>query len=54
MNTLRRNHMEMAVTYIIKQTKNKNNSLETGGSDFVPFLSKTKQETSSSKINLDG
>ena len=43
--------MEMAVTYIIRHTKNKNNSLGTGGTDFVPFLSKTKQETASSKIN---
>ena len=51
MNTLRRHHMKMAVTYIIRQTKNKNNSLGTGGADFVSFLSKTKQETASSKIN---
>ena len=43
--------MEMAVTYIIRHTKNKNNLLGTGGTDFVPFLSKTKQETASSKIN---
>ena len=43
--------MEMAITYIIKHTKNKNNSLGTGGTDFVPFLSKTQQETASSKIN---
>ena len=50
MNTLHRNHMKMAITYIIRQTKN--NSLETSGADFVPFISKTKQETASSIINL--
>jgi len=50
MITLRRKHIKMAVTYIIRQTKKKN-SLGTGGADFVPFLSKTKQETASSKIN---
>ena len=43
--------MEMALTYIIRHTKNKNNSLGTGGTDFVPFRSKTKQETAFSKIN---
>ena len=42
MNTLRRNHMKMAVTYIIRQTKN--NSLGTVGAEFVPFLSKIKKE----------
>ena len=49
MNTVRRNHMKMAVTYIIRQTKN--NSLGTVGAEFVPFLSKIKKEIASSKIN---
>ena len=43
--------MKMAVTYIIRQTKNKNNSLGTVGAEFVPFLSKIKKEIASSKIN---
>ena len=51
LNTFRQKHLEMAITYISKQSNDENATMGTGGTEFVQFLSKAKSETTSSKIN---
>ncbi len=51
LNTFRQKHLEMAITYISKQSNDENAATGTGGTEFVQFLSKAKSETTSSKIN---
>ncbi len=45
LDEFRRAHMEVAVRYVLKQGKNGNDGLGTGGTSFVPFLSEARKET---------
>ena len=45
LDEFRRAHMEMAVRYVLKQGKDGEDGLGTGGTSFVPFLSEARKET---------
>lgn len=45
LDEFRRAHMEVAVRYVLKQGKNGEDGLGTGGTSFVPFLSEARKET---------
>ncbi|MFK7801112.1 MAG: hypothetical protein AB8G95_05750, partial [Anaerolineae bacterium] len=45
LDEFRRAHMEIAVVYVLKQGKNGEDGLGTGGTSFVPFLSEARKET---------
>ena len=45
LDEFRRAHMEIAVRYVLKQGKNGEDGLGTGGTSFVPFLSESRKET---------
>lgn len=47
----RQGHMELAVRYVLKQGKNGDDGLGTGGTSFVPFLSESRKETKAARIN---
>ncbi|MFT7583951.1 MAG: indoleamine 2,3-dioxygenase [Cellvibrionaceae bacterium] len=50
LDEFRRAHMEIAVVYVLKQGKNGEDGLGTGGTSFVPFLSEARKETKAKKI----
>lgn len=45
LDEFRRAHMKIAVVYVLKQGKNGEDGLGTGGTSFVPFLSEARKET---------
>ena len=45
LDEFRRAHMEIAVRFVLKQGKNGEDGLGTGGTSFVPFLSEARKET---------
>ncbi len=45
LDEFRKTHMEIAVRYVLKQGKNGEDGLGTGGTSFVPFLSESRKET---------
>ena len=51
LDEFRRAHMEIAVRYILKQGKDGEDGLGTGGTSFVPFLSEARKETQAKRVN---
>ena len=45
LDEFRKAHMEVAVRYVLKQGKNGEDGLGTGGTSFVPFLAEARKET---------
>lgn len=45
LDEFRRAHMEIAVRFVLRQGKNGEDGLGTGGTSFVPFLSEARKET---------
>lgn len=44
-------HIQIATQYIVLQRKSQNAVVGTGGTDLVPFLKQTRQETENATIN---
>ncbi|MEM7116321.1 MAG: hypothetical protein AAF614_28055 [Chloroflexota bacterium] len=52
LDEFRRAHMKIAVVYVLKQGKNGEDGLGTGGTSFVPFLSEARKETKAKRTKL--
>lgn len=50
LDQFRQAHMEVAVRYVLKQGKNEEDGLGTGGTSFVPFLSESRKETKRKRV----